>query len=192
MHKWDGHERRTNREDREGRRVGDQRCPDHHLLWKQHDEDKLNFRKDNEKNQGAACGKIAALEAYHIRDVAEVKVDMDKKAEKSELRSVARTIGILITVGCLVVGGMLSGAVAWLKTDISVVSSGVQRLNIRVTESMNSRIQTDIDQTRTLETITGQLGMVNYRLEKLEETHKEPRDGRDGKTGRDGRDSPRP
>jgi hypothetical protein len=54
---------------------------------------------------------------------------------------------------------------------------------------MNSRIQTDLEQTKSLETITGQLIMVNYRLSQLEDSHKEPRDGRDGKTGRDGRDA---
>jgi hypothetical protein len=48
---WDGHERRTNSEAREGRRKSDERCPDHHLLWKHHDEDKESFRE-------LSCGKI--------------------------------------------------------------------------------------------------------------------------------------
>jgi hypothetical protein len=54
MTKWDGHDRRLTTEQREGRRKSDERCPDHHLLWKHHDEDKKEFRD-------LSCGKIAAL-----------------------------------------------------------------------------------------------------------------------------------
>jgi hypothetical protein len=66
MSRWNGQERRKITEDREGRRVSDQRCPDHHLLWKHHDEDKESFRQ-------LSCGKIL-----------EVKTNLSIEVEKLE------------------------------------------------------------------------------------------------------------
>jgi hypothetical protein len=170
--KWNGRERRTSTEDREGRRAGDQRCPDHHLLWKQHDEDKSNFRKDNERNQGLACRKIKALEEYHVRDLNEVKTDMDKKADKDDLKPIVNSVKNLIIIGCLVVGSIMSGALIWIKSDVASIAPSIQRVNVRITESMNDRIKTDFEQTQKLEAIAGQIGTVNWRLAQIEDAHK--------------------
>jgi hypothetical protein len=179
MEKWDGRERRETVEDREGRRRGDQRCPDHHLLWRQHDEEKANFKTDSEKAQGLTCKKIAALEAYHIRDLNEVKADMDKKADKDDLKPIVASVRNLIVIGCLVVSGIMTGALAWMKidqsdmkNDISAIAPSIQRVNQRISETVSERVAVDLEQTRKLESIDGKLGTVSWRLSQLEDSHK--------------------
>ena len=208
MTEWDGTERRTIQAGgREGRRPHDWHCGDHHMI-----------QDSTKEHRAIVCSKIANLKSdsesdleklkeYHDKDMSDLKsymeekadaikedvsqkadlVEVHKKADIHEMHGVLRLIKILIGICTLIVAGQA----IWLKGDISTVSSGIQRLNVRVSESMNNRIQTDLEQTKTLETITGQLGLVNYRLQQLEESHKEPRDGRDGKVGRDGRDAPK-
>ena len=66
---WDGHERREATEDREGRRKSDKRCPDHHLLWKHHDEDKETFRE-------LSCGKIK-----EVKNNLSIEVDKLEKVD---------------------------------------------------------------------------------------------------------------
>jgi hypothetical protein len=191
MNKWDGHERRTNSEDREGRRVGDQRCPDHHLLWKHHDAENETFKDGVERNQGLACSKIKALEEYHIRDVGEVKEALGKKADRLELRPIVTSVRNLIIIGCLVVGAIMGTSLIWLKADIAGsktdasenaksikadldnVAGSVQRLNIRITNSTAEAMTRDTRQTEQLGEIAGELKTTNWRLSKLEDQHKD-------------------
>jgi hypothetical protein len=69
MTKWDGHERRLTTTEREGRRDSDKRCPDHHLLWKHHDEDKESFRE-------LSCGAI-----MEIKNNLSIEVDKLEKVD---------------------------------------------------------------------------------------------------------------
>lgn len=56
MTKWDGVERRKiTDEGIEGRRISDQHCGEHHILWKHHDEDKSDHRQ-------AICWRIGKVE----------------------------------------------------------------------------------------------------------------------------------
>ena len=163
---WDGRERRQQREDgREGRRPTDWHCGDHHTI------------QDNTKEHRAiVCNKISDIKINHEMDLKELKTMIEQKATTSDLKGIMRLIGVLITILIVVVGG----AMAWLKSDLGVVTTSIQRLNVRVTESMNDRIATDMEQTRALETITGQLGTINWRLTEIESRHKSA----DGETKR--------
>ena len=168
---WDGRERRMESSDgREGRRQADWHCGEHHEI-------QLNTRD----HRAIVCGKITEIKVSHEADLNELKSDrksdmkelklmLDNKANNSDLKGIMRLIGLLISILIVVVGG----AVAWLKTDMGVMVSSVQRLNVRVTESMNDRIATDIEQTKSLETITGQLNVINWRLTEIEASHKLP------------------
>jgi hypothetical protein len=64
MKEWDGIERRQYKEDRDGRRVGDQHCGQHDILWRHHDEDTKNHRQH-------VCGKIkgVAIEVGELRNL---------------------------------------------------------------------------------------------------------------------------
>jgi hypothetical protein len=100
--------------------------------------------------------------------IAEVKVDMEKKANHSDLRGLMRLISILITICCLIIAGQA----IWLKSDISGVTSSIQRLNVRITETVNDRVASDVLQLQKLGTIEGQLSTINWRLTELEAQHK--------------------
>jgi hypothetical protein len=129
-------------------------------------------KESNKERVDNVCKKVAKLEAYHIRDVGEVKVAMDKKADKEDLRPIVSSVRNLIIIGCLVVGSIMSGSLIWLRADMTSISASIQRLNIRITESSSERIKTDIEQTQVLGEITGELKTTNYRLKLIEDSHK--------------------
>jgi hypothetical protein len=164
MVKWDGKERRTEHIDgHDGRREGDWHCPDHHEI-----------QRNTKEHRTIVCGKIktvkedtekdlAALKSYHDKDVEDLKLGIN-----GDLRGMLRFVSVLMTIAVLVIGGQA----LWLRSDISDVGSKIQRLNQRVTESVDSRITTDLEQTRLIENIAGEIKMVSYRMGVLEEAHK--------------------
>jgi hypothetical protein len=175
---WDGHERRVSTDDgREGRRQADWHCSEHFIIQEATKDHRVtvcgkiaNLKIDSEKD-------LAALKAHHDKDLNEVKTDMDKKADKSDIRGMIRLVSVLVAICCAIVAGQA----IWLKSDISKVSSevaaiapSIQRVNVRISESMNDRIKTDFEQTQKLESIAGQIGTVNWRLTQIEESHKIP------------------
>jgi hypothetical protein len=161
---WDGTERRSEQRDgREGRREGDWHCPDHAVI-----------QESTREHRSIVCGKIktikddaekdlAALRVYHDKDVEDLKLGIN-----GDLRGMLRFVSVLMTIAVLVIGGQA----LWLRSDISDVGSKIQRLNQRVTESVDSRITTDLEQTRLIENIAGEIKMVSYRMGVLEEAHK--------------------
>ena len=100
----------------------------------------------------------------------------DTAVVDTHLRSVSKTIGILITVGCLTVAGIMGTAFVWLRSDRerseSMMMDGISAIHHRITENANERIRVDSEQTRTLEQVQGTLGTINWRLSQIEETHK--------------------
>jgi hypothetical protein len=167
---WDGHERRTPKNDLQGRRDPDDRhCADHHVMWEYHDREKDDHRT-------AVCGAINKLEQEHRCDMEELNleikskadaIDVEKKADSKDLRGLMITIKILIGLCCLIVAGQA----VWLKTDIANVSTLVQRVNIRITETVNDRVATDIEQTKKLGYIEGELKTISWRMSQLENVH---------------------
>lgn len=77
MTSWDGINRRKKSEDgAEGRRISDQHCGEHNILWKHHDEDKSDHRQ-------AICGRIGKvereverLEEQHSNDIKGISSSM--------------------------------------------------------------------------------------------------------------------
>lgn len=178
-------------EGKEGRRDNDWKCGEHTLLWKHHDEERQNFREIVSKDQGLACGKIKKLEEFHIRDVGEVKQALEKKADKNELKPVTRTIGILITLGCLVVGSIMSGSLIWIKADMAtakterieainhaqaaivstnkVLTDGFANLHRRITENEYKREDGFEKIDKRLDGIERVTDNTAYRVKQIEE-----------------------
>ena len=169
MAKWDGQDRRHMAPDgRDGRRAADWHCGDHVVI-----------QESTREHRAIVCGKItslkqdsekdlASLREYHDADLEDIKVEIAKKADGKDLRGMLKLVSILIGICCAVVAGQA----VWLKSDIGTVTAAIQRLNIRVTEGANDRMVTDIEQTKKLESISGQLGTITWRLTELEETQK--------------------
>lgn len=170
---WDGIERRqTQRDGMEGRRVGDYHCPDHHMI-----------QESTKEHRQIVCGKIRTVKAdaehdleelkkYHDSDLAEVKTELGTKADIKDLRGLVKFVGLMVTICCIVVGGIAM----WLRSDItngfSDVGTKIQRLNQRVTEGVDERVKMDIEQTKQLENISGEMRVVSWRLSQLEDAHK--------------------
>jgi hypothetical protein len=144
MTKWDGNTERRKHE----RRADwcDGVCAQHEII-----------QNGTKEHRQIVCNKIA-----------EVKVAMEQKANNSDLRGLMKFVSVLVAICCLIVAGQA----IWLKSDISSIMSSIQRLNVRVTESTAERIKTDIEQTHQLDTISGILGTINWRLTELEANHK--------------------
>lgn len=161
---WDGTERRhVQRDGQDGRRAGDYHCPDHAII-----------QESTKEHRSIVCGKIrtlkedaekdlSALRAYHDQDMEDVKLSINK-----DLRGMMKFITVLMTIATLVIGGQA----LWLRSDISDVGVKVQRLNQRMSESIDSRVQMDLEQTRKLESIGGKLDTMNWRLTVLEDSQR--------------------
>jgi hypothetical protein len=96
MPKWNGHERRITTEDREGRRDSDKRCPDHHLLWKHHDDDKKEFRE-------LSCGKIRDVKnnlALEVEKLEKVDANISTKIDEMN-RIVVGKFWFRIVIGAM-------------------------------------------------------------------------------------------
>lgn len=91
-----------------------------------------------------------------------------EKANSSDLRGLTKLVAILITICCIVVAGQA----VWLRTDISSLANSTHRLNVRLTEATDERVRIDIEQTKVLEHISGQLGTVDWRLTEIEKKQK--------------------
>lgn len=164
---YTGPERREKSEDREGRRIGDQRCPDHHLLWKHHDEDKDHFRASVEKNQGAACGKIK-----EVRENLVIEVDKLEKADATiltEIKDIRNSI----------VGKY------WFRVVIGFLSIGVVALGVQqnwafreilenqrdFTRSINSIENNQIDLSSKVTVFEKEIEAINKRQDVLRDAH---------------------
>lgn len=190
MTEWDGRERRADHDDMHGRRNPDDRhCADHAVKWEYHD-------KDATEHRTLVCGKIAKLETEHNSEMTELKRDMkekasvldvEKKANQSDLKGMVKLVSVLI----IICSAIVAGQAVWLKSDLSGVSASIQRLNIRITETVNDRVASDIQQLQKLSSIEGQLHTIDWRITQIENNNNNGRDGRDGKVGRDGRDAPK-
>ena len=86
------------------------------------------------RSTGRLCAiKYPTSKSTMKMDLKELKTMIEQKATTSDLKGIMRLIGVLITILIVVVGG----AMAWLKSDLGTVTTSIQRLNVRVTESMN-------------------------------------------------------
>jgi hypothetical protein len=110
------------------------------------------------------CGKISEIKLNHASELKEIKEMVKEKASHSDLRGMIWLVGILITV-CIAV---VAGQGAWLRSDISTIMAAIQRLNIRVTDSTNERMHTEVETAKALEQISGRLGTINLRLTEIE------------------------
>ena len=169
MTEWDGPERRKSVADgRDGRRLSDWHCGDHHAIQDATREHRgivcnkiKNLKEDSEKD-------VYELKAYHDKDMETIKVELADKAEKSDFKSMIMTVKILVVLCCAIV----SGTAVWLKADLGTVASSIQRLNIRLTEATNDRVNSDFDQSQKLESISGQINVIGWRLSAIEDSHK--------------------
>jgi hypothetical protein len=180
MTDWDGHERRIPLPDgREGRRPADKHCSEHFIIQEATKDHRVtvcgkisNLKNDSERD-------LANLKEYHDKDLEEIKLDIAKKADFKDLKGMLKLVSILIVICCAIVAGQA----VWLKTDstsnrdmlkheIDNVANSVQRLNIRVTTSTAERMATDMEQTKALGEIAGELKTTNWRLTQIEEAHK--------------------
>jgi hypothetical protein len=178
---WDGKERRKESPIpyKEGRREGDVHCPDHALI-----------QENAKEHRVVVCGKIAAIKTDAEKDLAECKArhdadlscvqsEMNKKADSKELKSVSRLVSIMISLAIIAIGAQA----VWLKgdnrelrdamrADIMDIGSKIQRLNQRVSESVDERVRTDMEQTKHLGEISGKLDTVSWRLTVLEDSQR--------------------
>lgn len=166
---WDGTERRREQiGGKDGRRRGDYHCPEHHVI-----------QESTKEHRNIVCSKIQtikadaerdldALKSYHDTDLVEVKNELQTKATTNDLRGIMRFISVLMTIAVLVIAGQAM----WLRSDISEVSSKINRLNQRVTEGVDARVRMDLEQTKQLDDISGELRVVSWRLSQLEEAKK--------------------
>lgn len=133
---------------------------------------RVEERRRDFKPKCALCDIIQSSTKEHrevvCAKIAEVKVNMEKKANHSDLRGAMKTIAILVGI-CIAV---VAGQAVWLKSDISGITSSIQRLNIRITETVNDRVASDVQQLQKLGTIEGQLCNIGWRLTQIEEAHK--------------------
>jgi hypothetical protein len=153
---------------RSGRRSADWHCGDHDLIQDTTKEHRVlvcskisNLKEDIEKD-------ISELKSHIDRDMETTRLGIEKKADGKDLRGMIKMVSILIVICCAIVAGQA----VWLKNDIGVVSTAIQRLNIRVTESTNDRMKTDFEQSQKLESISGQINVVSWRLSAIEDSHK--------------------
>ena len=131
-------------------------CALHRLLWEHHDNDRREHRTE-------LCEKIIHL-------------------TNTITSMVPKWVFVLITTASFSFSLLLFGWIANnvnksnddLKNEITHVASLVQRVNVRITETVNDRVKTDLEQTAKLESIDGKLGTVSWRLKELEDTHKMP------------------
>ena len=129
-------------------------CALHRLLWEHHDNDRREHRT-------ALCDQILML-------------------SNSITAMVPRWVFVLTTVAgfsfSLLIFGWLANSVTKgqtdLKNEIIHVAALVQRVNVRITETVNDRIASDVQQLQKLEAIDGKMGTVNWRLCQIEEAHK--------------------
>jgi hypothetical protein len=161
---WDGIERRgEHRDGHDGRREGDWHCPDH-----------ATIQENTKEHRNIVCGKIrtikedaekdlTALRAYHDQDVEDLKMGIN-----GDLRGMMRFVSVLMTIAILVIGGQA----LWLRSDISDVGAKIQRLNQRVSEGVEDRVKTDMEQTRKLGDISGKLDTMSWRLTVLEDSQR--------------------
>lgn len=142
-------ERRSVRDDgRKGRRmVEDQVCPLHDLVWEHHDQDAKEHRT-------LVCGKI------------------EKKADTGELKGLKLFVGSMVTVCCLIVGGIA----LWLRSDIGKVEGNLARVHQRISEQTDQRVSGVEKVNSSLSEIKTSLDVVNYRLGRLEDEHKIKKD----------------
>ena len=144
MAKWDGHNDRRINERRKDWPCGV--CAEHEII-----------QNGTKEHRSIVCAKIA-----------EVKDTVRNKADIKDLRGAMKTIAILVGI-CIAV---VAGQAVWLKSDIAHIGNIVQRVNVRITETVNDRISMDIKQTQQLGAIEGQLSTINWRIGQLEESHK--------------------
>ena len=153
-----------------GRRVGDRDfCAEHHII-----------QEDRKDHRAVVCGKIASLKEDYLRDVEEVKENMtdleknvQRKADVEMLHTkanIADLKGLIKFMSCMVglCGIIIGGQALWLKSDISNIGSLIQRVNVRITETVNDRVASDVEQIKKLSTIESELSKVNWRLDHLE------------------------
>lgn len=146
---WDGHERRKNERRKDW---CDGQCP--HL-----GEVKYNHRKEMTELKRDMREKASVLE-------------VEKKASNSDLKGMVRLVSVLIILCSTIVAGQA----IWLKSDISGMVASIQRLNIRITETVNDRIASDVQQLQKLGTIEGEIKTIGWRMTQLEDAaRKEPK-----------------
>jgi hypothetical protein len=99
----------------------------------------------------------------------------DKEIVETHLKSVTRTIGILITVGCLVIGAIMGTAFLWIRSDMdksdNLMLSSMATIHRRITENANVRVNNDDLQMEKLNKIENRLDTAIYRLEQMERVH---------------------
>jgi hypothetical protein len=193
MTKWDGHERRMTTEQREGRRKSDERCPDHFLLWKHHDEDKESFRE-------LSCGRIK-----EVKNNLSIEVDKLEKVDAAISTKIDEMNKIVVGKFWfrIVIGAMFASLI--------YIASQNRLSNNDQTEALKDIAKNQKEISFTVNSIenkqiemVGHMAIFKLNIDELtrrqdvlrdiniRERKDDGRDGRDGKTGRDGRDSPRP
>jgi len=180
--------RKPTTEGRDGRRRADVHCPDHFLKWEFHD-------KNATEQRSIICGSLARIEMEHKEDInrldKELKRMADKediirvetalaaKADNKDLRGLLKLVSFLVTVCILAIGGQS----LWLRDDAgkleSKITDGFKTIHGRISETqkkvdtnMEARIASDFAQTKSLTSIEGQLGNINWRLGEIEAGHK--------------------
>lgn len=164
---WNGIERRENNEYREGRRIGDQRCPDHHLLWKHHDEDKNHFRDSVEKTQGATCGKIKEVKENLVIEVDKLeKADAALMIKVDDIRnSIVGKYWFRVVIGFMGVGMVALGMQQnWAFKEIL---ENQRDFNVSVNKIENNQV----DLARKVSVFEKEIEALNKRQDVLRDAH---------------------
>jgi hypothetical protein len=125
MKEWDGIERRQYKEDRDGRRVGDQHCGQHDILWRHHDEDTKNHREH-------VCGKIKSVDDELSAFQKETRIELGKIAG-------SMTPWKVFALSMVLVIGSIGGSIAWLARYIDrgqdEIKTSVGAIHRRISEN---------------------------------------------------------
>jgi hypothetical protein len=190
MVKWNGQERRLTTAEREGRRDSDKRCPDHHLLWKHHDEDKESFRE-------LSCGKIK-----EIKNNLSIEVDKLEKVDSSLATKIDEMNKIVVGKFWfrIVIGAMFASLIyiasqnRLSNNDQTEALKSILKDNKEIVSIVNNIENKQIEMSGQMKIFEMEIRDLNKRQDVLRDItlkkfNNDGRDGRDGVIGRDGRDS---
>jgi len=117
----------------------------------------------------------AATSEHRANILRQLGLKADKEVVDTHLKSVTRTIGILITVGCLLVAGIMGTTLTWLRHDIEIsdakMVSAISSIHQRITTNADVRTDNDTKQTIELQKIANKLDTLDSRLGAMERVH---------------------
>jgi hypothetical protein len=190
MPEWDGRERRKTIDNREGRRDSDKRCPDHHLLWKHHDEDKETFRE-------LSCGKIKEVKKNLSIEVDRLeKVDSAISTKIDEMNKiVVGKFWFRVVIGTMFAALIyIAGQNRLSNNDQTDALKDIAKNQKEISDTVNNIENKQIEMAGQMAIFKLNIDELTRRQDVLRDINikqrlNDGRDGRDGNIGRDGRDA---